>query len=455
MAVTSLWHIKGRLGDLIDYVENPEKTVPKGTEDFFNVFSYIQNPQKTADSFVTAVNCLKQTALRQMILTKQRYGKEDKYIAWHGYQSFKQGEVSPELCHEIGVKLAREMWGNRFQIIVTTHLDKGHLHNHFCFNSVSFKDGKKYNYSKAEQHRLSDVSDRLCREYGLSVIEQTMKAPSRPLWLDEQRGEPTRYNLMRQALDAALKVSVDGNDLRKALRDQGYELDTDPSCKYATLKRIGDKKAVRLFRLGEEYDLPAIRERIAQNRQRYAHDFSYQRYKPVTIQHFQCKHYRLNGSFSTVQKIGGLRGLYLHYCYCLGILPKGSSRRPLSPEMREECRRLEAISQQVRLICREKLDTRQDVENFIGSKRAEIKELNQTRQKCYNRLRRCDDVSEVAQIKSQRDRLTAAIAVCRKVIKTAEHVLSRSEKMKEKLKREHEIQIERTQNKNKERSLVR
>ena len=107
MATTSLWHIKGRLSDLIAY--------------FFNVFSYIQNPQKTADgSFVTAINCLKETALRQMILTKQRYGKEDKYIAWHGYQSFQPGEVTPELCHEIGVKLAREMWGDRFQVIVTT-----------------------------------------------------------------------------------------------------------------------------------------------------------------------------------------------------------------------------------------------------------------------------------------------------------------------------------------------
>ena len=160
MATTSLWHIKGRLSDLIAYIENPEKTVPKGTEDFFNVFSYIQNPQKTADgSFVTAINCLKQTALRQMILTKQRYGKEDNYIAWHGYQSFRPGEVTPERCHEIGVKLAQEMWGDRFQVIVTTHLDKGHLHNHFCFNSVSFKDGKKYNYSRAEQQRLRDTSD--------------------------------------------------------------------------------------------------------------------------------------------------------------------------------------------------------------------------------------------------------------------------------------------------------
>ena len=132
-----------------------------------------------------------------MILTKQRYGKEDNYIAWHGYQSFKPGEVTPERCHEIGVKLAQEMWGDRFQVIVTTHLDKGHLHNHFCFNSVSFRDGKKYNYSKAEQQRLRDTSDRLCREYGLSVIEHSRKAPSRPVWLDEQRGKPTRYNIYR------------------------------------------------------------------------------------------------------------------------------------------------------------------------------------------------------------------------------------------------------------------
>ena len=209
MATTSLWHIKGRLSDLIAYVENPEKTVPKGTEDFFNVFSYIQNPQKTADgSFVTAINCLKQTALQQMILTKQQYGKEDNYIAWHGYQSFKPGEVTPERCHEIGVKLAREMWGDKFQVIVTTHLDKGHLHNHFCFNSVSFKDGKKYNYSKAEQQRLRDTSDRLCREYGLSVIEHGRKAPSRPVWLDEQSGKPTRYNIYRADVREADRKSV-------------------------------------------------------------------------------------------------------------------------------------------------------------------------------------------------------------------------------------------------------
>ena len=96
-----------------------------------------------------------------MILTKKRYGKTDCYIAWHGYQSFKPEEVTPQLAHEIGVKLAKEMWGDRFEIIVTTHLDKEHIHCHFCFNSVSFRDGGKYNYSKIEQQHGQALEDTL------------------------------------------------------------------------------------------------------------------------------------------------------------------------------------------------------------------------------------------------------------------------------------------------------
>lgn len=150
MATTSLWHIKGKLKDLIDYVENPEKTVSKDNDlqDFYNVFSYVSRPEATENGeYVSAINCLKEIALRQMILTKKQYGKDDGYIAWHGYQSFKPDETTPQQAHEIGLKLAEEMWGDRFQIIVTTHFDKDHLHNHFCFNSVSYTDGGKYNYS--------------------------------------------------------------------------------------------------------------------------------------------------------------------------------------------------------------------------------------------------------------------------------------------------------------------
>lgn len=118
MAVTKLWHIRGSIKDLIDYVENPGKTVLRDskTQDFFNVFSYARNPDKTADEqYVTAINCQKDVALRQMILTKKQYGKEDGYIAWHGYQSFKPGEITPDGCHTLGVMLAKEMWGDRFR----------------------------------------------------------------------------------------------------------------------------------------------------------------------------------------------------------------------------------------------------------------------------------------------------------------------------------------------------
>lgn len=217
MATTKLWHIKGRLQDLLAYVENPEKTMAEkpDLQPLWDVLSYVQRPAATEQGeYVTAVNCLKEIALQQMIQTKKRFGKEDKYIAWHGYQSFKPGEVTPELCHEIGVRLAKEMWGDRFQIIVTTHLDKDHLHNHFCFNSVSFRDGGKYNYSKAEQQRLRDRSDSLCREYDLSVIRHPHKAPSRKVWLDEKAGKPTRYNVYREDVHEAIIEGIEERSLQ-------------------------------------------------------------------------------------------------------------------------------------------------------------------------------------------------------------------------------------------------
>ena len=157
-----------------------------------------------------------------MILTKKQYGKENGYIAWHGYQSFKPGEVKPEQAHQIGLKLAKEMWGEQYQIIVTTHLDKDLMHNHFCFNFVSFLDGKKYNYSKTEQRKLREVSDRLCLEHGLSVIEKTHKAPSRQVWLDEKNGKPTRYNVYREDVKEAINFSRRPYYMEEYLRRKGY-----------------------------------------------------------------------------------------------------------------------------------------------------------------------------------------------------------------------------------------
>ena len=198
MATTGFWPVKGNLKDVIDYAENPDKTTDQKylDDDLYRTLSYTQNDEKTDKKmYVSTINCPKYDTYGAMLATKKQFGKDDGYIAWHGYQSFKPGEVTAEQCHQIGVQTAKEMWGDNFQIIVTTHLDKDHLHNHLCFNSVGFRDGRKYNYSKAERKRFMEVSDRICMEQGLSVISKPKKSPSRPVWEDEKKGKPTRYNI--------------------------------------------------------------------------------------------------------------------------------------------------------------------------------------------------------------------------------------------------------------------
>lgn len=447
MATTSLWHIKGQLSNLIDYVENPEKTnLDDRLQDFVNVFSYDTNPNKTNNKqFVTAVNCKKEIALQQMILTKKQFNKENKYIAWHGYQSFKPDEVTPELCHEIGVKLAKQMWGDRFQVIVSTHLDKDHLHNHFCFNSVSFLDGKKYNYSKTEMQRLRDLSDELCKEYGLSVIETSnkSKAPSRTLYLAEKSNEPTKYNLMRIAIDEAIKISPVPQEFVNIMRKKGYVVNINPQKKYATIRSVNDNRNTRLKTLGEKYDWHNIVEQI-NTQDGFALFPAYKAFnRDSKTKYIRSKQYVLKGSFATVKKITGLKALYLYYCYRLGYLPKNKPHKPLSPEMKEAWRKLDRYSNQVRLISKYNLDDTDKVRKFINANKEQIVIITNQRNQIYNKLRRCKDTNKISELKSERNCYTKQLTKLRKEIKTADAILNNTEEMKQNIKAEMDIQHQR------------
>ena len=107
-----------------------------------------------------------------MMLTKKSYNKTKGILGFHSFQSFKENEVTPELSHEIGVRLAEEMWGDRFEVMVSTHVNTNHIHNHFVINSVSFKDGKKYYDNRINYAKLRRLSDELCEEYGLSILKE-------------------------------------------------------------------------------------------------------------------------------------------------------------------------------------------------------------------------------------------------------------------------------------------
>ncbi len=202
MATTSLWAVRGTIRDVVAYVKDPNKTA-NPDYDLKNVLTYAADSSKTEKQYyVTGLNCSPHFAFERMTATKERYGKRGGIVGYHGYQSFKPGELTPEECHKIGVLTAKRMWGDRFEVIVATHV-KGSsaLHNHFVINSVSFKDGKKYRWQKGSYRQMRRVSDELCRQHQLSIIENPMpKKVPRQIWIAEKQGKVKMYKKLKERI---------------------------------------------------------------------------------------------------------------------------------------------------------------------------------------------------------------------------------------------------------------
>lgn len=428
MAVTSLWHIKGSLKALIEYVENPEKTLPQDDLDFWNVVHYIQRQDKTDEPFITGINCHKAIALEQMIETKKQYDKLDKYIAWHGYQSFAIGETTPEEAHTIGVELAQQMWGGRFQVVVTTHLDKEHIHNHFLVNSVSFLDGKKYVYSKSEIQRLRDTSDRLCREHHLSVIIHPHKAPSRPVWLDEKSGKPTRYNVYREDVEAAFRGSQTVEQAERYLRQLGYI--TDFTGKHWKIRLPQYKHATRLDTLNPAWTPDYLRWILDTDAP----------VRAVIIRPRELP-YALHEAYTPHRKTSYIYRLYLYYCYQLGILPRHTDYRPTSPFLREELRKKDAITQQVTYMAEHDIDTVEDLQwerERLESRIYSYKEAKSDLQKIAKKNK---DSEQLPEIKADIVSYSAEIRDLRRQLKLLDDIEARSQHIQETLDRVHDTEL--------------
>ena len=320
------------------------------------------------------------------------------------------------------------MWGDKYQVLVATHLDRDHLHNHLVCCSVSFIDGKKFNDNKGAYAKFRRLSDDICLENGLSVIEKSKGKTPRQLHFAEKNGEPTKYNLMREAIDKAISLSIDTRSFISIMKQQGYIIDYSPNKKYPTIRSFDSKKAVRMYHLGSEYEPGRIAERIRENdidmvlRNRAEFQPPYK---------FPKKHrVRVNGTRSSVKKIGGIYGLYLHYLYLLGYRPK-KKHRPLSPEMREACRWCDKFSESVRLMAREHIRTTEDLQRYIETSEHQKSELIGCRNKVINRLRREKDPVRINELKEDRASLSGEISRIRKEKKTAEFTLDRSEKVQD------------------------
>ncbi len=248
LAITKIWAVNDDLNRVLNYIKNPDKTTELG-DGLKEVLAYTTQGYKTNEKeYITGINCDPKTSLKQMMNTKLSYNKMDGRLAFHAVQSFKPGEVTPEKCHALGVQLAKQMWGNRFEVVVSTHLDKEHLHNHFVINSVSWVDGMKYDNRKSDIDHFRELNDAICKEHGLSIIENpSSKAMNYGEWNAEKKDGIYFRKIIRYDVDTVLSYARTLDQFKEGLEEIGYQVDL--SGKHWTLKHPQSKRTFRFYKL--------------------------------------------------------------------------------------------------------------------------------------------------------------------------------------------------------------
>lgn len=433
MATTGFWPVKGSLKDVVKYAENPDKTTnPKYLDDdLAAALKYVSNDDKTDKQlFVGAINCPPVRAYEQMMATKRRYGKMGGNVAYHGYQSFKSGEVTSEEAFEIGMKTARRMWGKDYEIVVTTHLNTDNLHNHFVINSVSFKTGLKFENHISDHRRLREISDEICKEYGKSVLENAefYNGDRNAYWVHKHGGK-TRRDILREDVDDAINNSSSYMEFVALIKHKGYVFSRSEATDHPSVKAPTWEKAIRFDRLGNEYKKDRILERIRETGNRAHFNQFSEPYKKTRAKYRQTPLKELEYQLRCVKYMDTLEALFYLFMELLKpSTPKSNYTPLLSPELRQELRKLEQYQKQFRLLHDENIHTVPELESFTGKLLMQIDDLDAERKRIDNKRRRAKTdedkdmyLSEIrgisAQIKPIRDKLKIAKATLETVPK--------------------------------------
>lgn len=438
MAVTSLWPIKGGVRNVIAYVRNPEKTVERRSEllealhAIDGVLQYAANELKTERrSYVTCLNCTsEERATDEFMEVKELWNKTGGRLCFHGYQSFKEGEVDADTAHAIGVELAKRLWGERFQVVVATHCNTGNYHNHFVLNSVSFADGLHFDNRPEDYRAMRRVSDELCRERGISVIEHAAgRGKHYAEYQAEKSGAPTVRGMIRADIDRAVAASLTRREFFAYLEKAGYELKlykkNGEMLEYPALKPQGAKGYFRFHKLGRDYDLDGIFQRIQNNLSR--------RQPFPEADKEAISQYRNRAPPPQYQKEKpALYRLYLRYCYELHIIERHpASARQVSFFLREDLMKLDRLDAQTRLLAKHGISDAAELVAYKNKLISQVGELTEKRGELRNEARKkgCDpDV-----LKAQISGLTKQLRTKRKEIALCDGILTRSLQTKEEL----------------------
>lgn len=437
MAVTSIWYVKSNLNKVIDYAANPEKTTNKlelepeakeALNEIGKVIDYTADSLKTEQRmYVSGINCDPEHAAEDFMFTKRYWNKTGGRLAYHGYQSFLEGdgEITAEQAHEIGIKLAKELWGDRFEVVVATHLNTGHYHNHFVINSVSFADGYKYIRSNADYRQMREVSDRLCREARMHVIENPSNATrdERYSHYGDKESRKTIRGLIREDIDAAISLSRNFDEFCKSMEDIGYQFKFYAKDGTKLVKPgLRPPEAKGYFRfsgLGNGYHLEDIAARIANQYREPA--------KSILLPK------RIDGTSWEFSKATSYRAVHRRYCFFLRVQVKKPYRRKYMPmAIREDVAKLDRFIEQSDFLRVNGLEDISSVKLYRQILAAREQELISKRKELYRLKKHYEyksDASGLEITKADISELSPKIREVKKELKLCDSIIGGEERV--------------------------
>ena len=419
MATTSIWSIKNNLKQSINYVINPEKTI---NEDYGkNTYNYLElssnkdyNFKNEKPQYVSCLNCSETDPYKDMKFTKERYFKTDGILAFHAYQSFKEGEITADIAHEIGVKFAEEMFKD-YEVVVATHQNTNHIHNHFIINSVSFRTGKKYNNNRTNLAKLRQISDSLCAEYGLSVLNEDIGYKST---YNHKVITNDYYKTLKDDLDSVIGYSVTLKQVIDRMKQLGYKAYSRNGI--ITVYRDGYDKVRIEKAFGNEYSKDSISKRLYSSRQIV--------FKPIPQKSiFQEYLSKTNNHHK------GIYGLFLYYCYLLKVFPQNHPKQYLPYSIRQEIKKLDSFSEQTRFMVYNKIDTKEDLELFAKNNYEELSILKSKRENLWKRYHRSKTEEKKTEILAEINDIQPKIKEFRKIDNYCKEIRKRSESIQDNL----------------------
>ena len=455
MATTAFWPVYNHLKETIDYAENPDKTIERKyvDEDLYKTLQYAENSKKTDETmYVSAINCPKQKAYEFMMRTKRRFHESGKIVGYHGYQSFAAGEVTPEEAHQIGIETAKRMWGGQYEVVITTHLNTGHLHNHFVANSTSFVTGKKFRNQIKDHKRFREISDAVCQEHNKSVLKDApfYGGEKGAYWVHKNGGK-THRDILKEDMEHCLREAYSVKDLIRRLNAIGYECDFNPNHAHWTVRAVDWDRAVRIDKLG------FTKERLKKEfdgHKLWGHSFNAVGFYLAEHPIYKPKIYPVNKLLKDMEyELDHARGaeaaaaalvaiLFLIMITIIQLTREQNDYNPRTPGLRKLITEAPKIEQEYRLLIDNNISSMQELFDYHDGLEAQIKTLETERQKIRDRIRRCTDDNEKTVLKQQAKDVTKQLDPLRKQKQITERIERRAPELQRMMVLERELEIQ-------------